>query len=405
MQFLFPETKKIITNTLSRKRNKHLKKQKLAILGSTGSIGTQALEIVRQHPDSFDVVALTANSNWKLLADQIKEFHPDFALIGTQDHLSNFKNEVSGVTLLSGSENLPEIAALDEVDTVLNALVGFAGFESTLTAVRSGKKIALANKESLVVGGEIITEELKSSKSELIPVDSEHSAMLQCLVGESWDDIEKIIITASGGPFRTLTKEQMQKVTVEQALDHPNWDMGAKITIDSSTMMNKGLEIIEAHWLFNIPVEKINPVIHPQSIIHSMITFKDGSSKAQLGLPDMKVPIIYALSYPERLKLKTPRMDWNKAQNLTFEPVDYVKFPCVKLAMESIAKGGYAPAVLNAANEVAVARFLNKEIGYIHIPKIVEKSLANIESNDSLNPQTLKEIDKETRSYAKSIIK
>jgi 1-deoxy-D-xylulose-5-phosphate reductoisomerase len=298
LQFLFPETKKIITNTLSRKRNKHLKKQKLAILGSTGSIGTQALEIVRQHPDSFDVVALTANSNWKLLADQIKEFHPDFALIGTQDHLSNFKNEVSGVTLLSGSENLPEIAALDEVDTVLNALVGFAGFESTLTAVRSGKKIALANKESLVVGGEIITEELKSSKSELIPVDSEHSAMLQCLVGESWDDIEKIIITASGGPFRTLTKEQMQKVTVEQALDHPNWDMGAKITIDSSTMMNKGLEIIEAHWLFNIPVEKINPVIHPQSIIHSMITFKDGSSKAQLGLPDMKVPIIYALSYP-----------------------------------------------------------------------------------------------------------
>ncbi|MEX0723937.1 MAG: 1-deoxy-D-xylulose-5-phosphate reductoisomerase [Gracilimonas sp.] len=382
-----------------------MKKQKLAILGSTGSIGTQTLEIVRQHPDSFEIVALTANSNWKLLADQIKEFKPDYALIGEHNHLSDLKAEVSGLTLLSGSENLPEIAAIDEVDTVLNALVGFVGFESTLTAVRSGKKVALANKESLVVGGEIITKELKKSKTELIPVDSEHSAMLQCLTGEDWDDIEKIIITASGGPFRTLTKEQMQKVTVEQALDHPNWDMGAKITIDSSTMMNKGLEIIEAHWLFDIPVEKIQPVIHQQSIIHSMITFKDGSSKAQLGLPDMKVPIIYALSYPERLELDTPRMDWNEAQKLTFEPVDFDKFPCVELAMESIAQGGYAPAILNAANEVAVERFLNREIGYIHIPEIVEKSLANIESNDSLNPETLKEIDKETRSYAKSIIK
>jgi len=382
-----------------------LKKQKLAILGSTGSIGTQALDIVRQHPDKFEVIALTANSNWKLLAEQVKEFNPKYALIGNKRHAKDLENECSQTNILNGKEDLPELASLNSVDIVLNALVGYAGFDSTLAAIRADKKIALANKESLVVGGEILTEELKRSEAKLIPVDSEHSAMLQCLAGESWDDIEKIIITASGGPFRAFTKEQMQQVTAEQALDHPNWNMGAKITIDSSTMMNKGLEIIEAHWLFGIPVHKIQPVIHPQSIIHSMITFIDGSSKAQLGLPDMKVPIIYALTYPERLDLDTPRMNWNEILNLTFEPVDFDKFPCVRLAMESIEKGGYAPAILNAANEVAVQRFLNKEIGYIQIPEIVEKSLANIDWNDSLNAETLKEIDKETRTYAKSIIK
>lgn len=382
-----------------------MKKQKLAILGSTGSIGTQALDIVRQHPDKFEVIALTANSNWKLLAEQVKEFNPKYALIGNKRHAKDLENECSQTNILNGKEDLPELASLNSVDIVLNALVGYAGFDSTLAAIQADKKIALANKESLVVGGEILTEELKRSEAELIPVDSEHSAMLQCLAGESWDDIEKIIITASGGPFRAFTKEQMQQVTAEQALDHPNWNMGAKITIDSSTMMNKGLEIIEAHWLFGIPVHKIQPVIHPQSIIHSMITFIDGSSKAQLGLPDMKVPIIYALTYPERLDLDTPRMNWDEILNLTFEPVDFDKFPCVRLAMESIEKGGYAPAILNAANEVAVQRFLNKEIGYIQIPEIVEKSLANIDWNDSLNAETLKEIDKETRTYAKSIIK
>lgn len=382
-----------------------MNKQKLAILGSTGSIGTQALEIVRQHPNTFEVIALTANSNWELLAEQAKEFNPKYILISNEDYYSNLKNAVTDIEVISGFEKLPELASLDEVDTVLNALVGFAGFDSTLASIHAGKKIALANKESLVVGGELITKALQESKSQLIPVDSEHSAMLQCLAGEDMSDIEKIIITASGGPFREFTKEQMRMVTVEQALDHPNWSMGAKITIDSSTMMNKGLEIIEAHWLFDIPVSKIQPVIHPQSIIHSMITFIDGSSKAQMGLPDMKVPIIYALSYPKRLTLETPRMDWNEAQNLTFQPIDFDKFPCVKLAMESIEWGGYAPAVLNAANEVAVARFLNKEIGYIHIPEIVEESLANIKWNDSLNSETLRQIDKETRDYATSITK
>lgn len=387
-----------------KKTKEHLNKQRLAILGSTGSIGTQALEIVRQHPDKFEIVALTANSNWELLANQVKEFNPKYTLISDERHYQDLKNSIYHTEIISGFERLPDIASLKEIDTVLNALVGFAGFESTLEAVRSGKKVALANKESLVVGGELITAELKKSKASLVPVDSEHSAMLQCLSGESVEDIEKIIITASGGPFRDFSKERMQKVTVEQALDHPNWNMGAKITIDSSTMMNKGLEIIEAHWLFDIPVSKIEPVVHPQSIIHSIVTFVDGSSKAQLGLPDMKVPIIYALSYPNRLPLKTPRMNWKDSQNLTFEPVDFKRFPCVKLAMKSIELGGYAPAVLNAANEVAVERFLNKEIGYIYIAEIVEKSLAKIESSDSLSKEKLKEIDKETRKYASSII-
>ncbi|MEX0720671.1 MAG: 1-deoxy-D-xylulose-5-phosphate reductoisomerase [Balneolaceae bacterium] len=380
-------------------------KQKLAILGSTGSIGTQALEIVRQNTDFFEIVALTANSNWELLAEQVKEFAPKYALISDETHYANLKKSVKNTEVLCGAEQLPEIASLDEIDTVLNSLVGFAGFESTLEAVKAGKKVALANKESLVVGGKLITEALANSRAQLIPVDSEHSAMLQCLAGESSEDIEKIIITASGGPFKDFSQEQMGKVTVDQALNHPNWEMGAKITIDSSTMMNKGLEIIEAHWLFNIPVKKIQPVIHPQSIIHSVVTFIDGSSKAQLGLPDMKVPIIYALTYPARMNLDTPRINWMEIQNLSFEPVDYIRFPCVRLAMESIEAGGCAPAVLNAANEVAVERFLNKEIGYIDIPKIVGKSLENIHSTQRLDTETLKEIDKETRNYASSINK
>ncbi|MBO6524501.1 MAG: 1-deoxy-D-xylulose-5-phosphate reductoisomerase [Balneolaceae bacterium] len=379
-------------------------KQRLAILGSTGSIGTQALEIVRQHPEIFEVVALSANRNVDLLIEQINEFKPEFGLICKESLFGTLKNGVQTNTqLFAGVNELISLVFLPNVDTVMNCLVGFAGFLPTLEAIKQGKKIALANKESLVVGGEIIFEALKNSPSELIPIDSEHSAMLQCLVGEPKDTIEKIVITASGGPFRDFSPEQMKSVTKAQALNHPNWEMGAKITIDSSTMMNKGLEIIEAHWLFDIPVEKIEPVIHPQSIIHSIVTFTDGSSKAQLGPPDMKVPIIYALTYPNRLPLKTPRMDWSKAHELTFEPVDYERFPCVKLAMDSIESGGVAPAVLNAANEVAVQRFLNEEIGYIDIPKIVEKSLDKISSQHTLNVELLKEIDKETRAFASGI--
>lgn len=379
-------------------------RQRLAILGSTGSIGTQVLEIVRQHSDKFEVIALTANTNVDLLAQQINEFKPKFGLICKDILYKNLKEQVkSNTTLLSGDENLCELVALDEVDTVLNSLVGFAGFFPTYEAVKAGKKVALANKESLVVGGELITDILKDSPAQLIPVDSEHSAMLQCMVGEPVDKIENIIITASGGPFRNFSKSEMETVTVEQALNHPNWEMGSKITIDSSTMMNKGLEIIEAYWLFGIPIEKITPVIHPQSVIHSIVTYIDGSSKAQLGPPDMKVPIIYALTYPDRLELETPRIDWLKSQELTFNPVDYERFPCVKLAMDAIKIGNTAPTALNAANEVAVQRFLNREISYISIPKIIEKSLDKFSNGDKLTLDILQQIDTETRAFASRI--
>jgi len=381
-----------------------LKKQRIAILGSTGSIGTQALEIVRQHPEKFDVVALTANSNCSQLIEQVLEFNPSYAIICDERKYEDLRTASPGsVQVLSGKDKIDEIVVLDEIDIVLNSLVGFAGFKPTFNALSSGKRVALANKESLVVGGKLITSLAQNSSAELIPVDSEHSAMLQCIVGENKERIEKIVITASGGPFRDFSHDQMKSITVEQALKHPNWDMGTKITIDSSTMMNKGLEIIEAHWLFGLPVSQIEPVIHPQSIIHSIVTYVDGSSKAQLGLPDMKVPIIYALTYPDRLYLETPRMDWTTEQTLTFQPVDYSKFPCVKLAMETIDNVELAPAILNAANEVAVQRFLNKEIGYIDIPKIVEKSLETLTDNTEITFNNLIEVDKETREFASRI--
>ncbi len=381
-----------------------MKKQRIAILGSTGSIGKQVLEVVRQHPNTYQIVALTANESWEQLVSQINEFRPKYAVICSDKYFQKVKEQISTETqLLSGYDAIVDVVQLDEVDTVLNSLVGFAGFVPTLEAIKKNKKVALANKESLVVGGEVIYEALKTSTASILPVDSEHSAMLQCLVGENKDAIEKIVITASGGPFREFTVEQMQTITVEQALKHPNWEMGSKITIDSATMMNKGLEIIEAKWLFDIPIEKIEPVIHPQSIIHSMVTFVDGSTKAQLGPPDMKVPIIYALTYPERMTLETPRMDWSLAQELSFTPVDFERFPCVKLAIDAITNGGLAPAVLNAANEIAVQRFLNKEIGYIDIPKIVESCLDRVESGQKVTIDTLIEINKETREYASRI--
>jgi 1-deoxy-D-xylulose-5-phosphate reductoisomerase len=286
---------------------------------------------------------------------------------------------------------------------VLNSLVGYAGFEPTIEALKAGKKVALANKESLVVGGEIINDLLENRRDQLIPVDSEHSAMLQCLVGEPTDRIEKLIITASGGPFRTWTKKEMANITVEDALDHPNWSMGSKITIDSATMMNKGLEIIEAHWMFNMPLEKIEAVVHPQSVIHSVVTFADGSSKAQLGPPTMEVPILYALTYPDRLELDAPQLDWKSAFDLNFEPVDYDRFPCLRLAIEAIEEGGLAPAILNAANEIAVDRFLNKEITYIDIPKVIESCLEQINNSGTVTLESLKEIDQQARKLALTI--
>lgn len=382
-----------------------MKKEKVALLGSTGSIGTQALEILDHHSDRFEVFALTAHSNWELLAEQALTFKPEYVVISDEEHYSALKDRLAGISseILAGAHQLPVVATHPSVDIVLNSLVGFAGFESTYESLMAGKKVALANKESLVVGGALIAEIDPMVKGELIPVDSEHSAMLQSLIGEDSGHIEKIVITASGGPFRTFSKEQLQEVTVQQALKHPNWDMGAKITIDSSTLMNKGLEIIEARWLFDLPVDKIEPVVHPQSIIHSMVTFIDGSTKAQLGPPNMKVPIMYALSYPGRMELPAERMDWTSAQQMDFHPVDFERFPCIKLAIDSVKQGGASPAVLNAANEVAVARFLKEEIGYIDIAKVVEKSLEQIQFSGKLSVETLKEIDREARDFASGL--
>lgn len=379
--------------------------KKIVILGSTGSIGVQALEIFRQLPDQFEVVALSCNSNWQKLAEQVNEFRPAYALIAQEKHRKNLEEAIdhSATTLLCQKEELSTLAALDEADVILNSLVGFTGFAPTVEALKAGNRVALANKESLVAGGELIREIIGDRNDQLIPVDSEHSAMLQCLVGESMDEVEKLVITASGGPFRTWTKEQMQNITVEDALDHPNWSMGAKITVDSATMMNKGLEIIEAYWLFDIPLERIEAVVHPQSVIHSVVTFNDGSSKAQLGPPTMKVPILYALTYPERKSLEVPRLDWQQAFDLTFEPADYDRFPCLALALEAARTGGLAPAILNAANEVAVSRFLNKEISYITIPKIIGSCLEELNNSATLSLETLKDIDKQARDLARTI--
>lgn len=377
--------------------------QRIAILGSTGSIGTQTLEVARSKKDHLSIVGLTANGNWKLLAEQIKEFQPKWAVLGDQTFEKKLREAVSNTPtkLFTGSEALQYLMREPDTDVIVNSLVGFSGFLPTMEALKSGKRVALANKETLVVGGELLRNWLGFEKHFIFPIDSEHSAIQQCLVGESEDNIEKIIITASGGPFRESSREDLEKVTVDSALRHPNWSMGAKITIDSSTLMNKGLEVIEAFWLFGLPLEKISAVIHPQSIIHSMVTFCDGSTKAQLGYPDMKVPIQYALSYPDRWTLDTPRMNWGNMQQWTFEPIDTHKFPCFRLALESIEAGGYAPAVLNASNEVAVTRFLNREIPYIGIPEIVEKSLEHITGKGNISVSGLVEIDEETRRFSK----
>ncbi|PAU93985.1 1-deoxy-D-xylulose-5-phosphate reductoisomerase [Aliifodinibius salipaludis] len=381
-----------------------MKQKNIVILGSTGSIGEQALQIVREHPDRFNVLGISCNSSWQKLLEQVREFHPRYALVANEQYADELDKRMPSETeLLVGYEQLLDLATLDDADVILNSLVGYSGFEPTIEALKAGKKVALANKESLVVGGEIINELIKDDRSQLIPVDSEHSAMLQCLVGEPLDKIEKLVITASGGPFRTWSKKQMRDITVDDALDHPNWSMGAKITIDSATMMNKGLEIIEAHWMFDMPLDKIEAVVHPQSVIHSVVTFTDGSSKAQMGPPTMKVPILYALTYPERVALDAPRLDWQSAFDLTFEPVDYDRFPCLRLAIEAIEEGGLAPAILNAANEIAVERFLNKEITYIDIPRVIESCLDQLNNSGSVTLESLKNIDQQARKLALTV--
>jgi len=374
----------------------------LSILGSTGSIGTQTLEIIRKFPDKFKIVGLTANSNAELLLKQIKEFKPKAAAILNEskaDGLLNF----SSCQIFRGKEGINKIAALDEADTIVNSLVGSAGIEPTYNAIQHKKNIALANKETLVAAGSIIMDEVKKNNVTLMPIDSEHSAIFQCLNGEKISEVNKITITCSGGPFKNLTKGQLQNVMLKDALNHPTWSMGNKITIDSSTLMNKGFEIIEAHWLYNIPYEKIEVVIHPQSIIHSLVEFADKSVIAQLGMPDMRIPIQYALTYPERIANDNQQLDIAKAGKLEFREPDFEMFPCLRYAYDAGKTGGTLPCVMNAANEIVVQAFLEEKIKYLDIARIIKQKM---DSHDLIRNPTLKdilEVDKKTKEDLQKI--
>ncbi len=367
----------------------------LAILGSTGSIGTQTLSVVREHPEAFRVVALTAKSNILLLKKQIEEFRP--LLVAIEDESAAKKLDVS-IPVITGAKGISEIARMAEADKVVNALVGSAGLLPTLAALQKGKTVALANKETLVAAGEVVMAQARKHHAPLIPIDSEHSAILQCLQGEDPASVEKITITCSGGPFRDWPIERMRTASVKDALRHPTWRMGDKITIDSATWMNKGFEVIEAHWLYGLPYDKIEVVIHPQSIIHSLVTFKDGSTMAQLGMPDMRVPIQYALSYPKRLSLSSPRADFTTLKDLTFSKPDIERFPCLRLAYDAGRAGGILPAVLNAANEIAVAAFLNGKIGYLDIARIIKDELSATKNIMHPSAEQILSIDSEVKA-------
>ncbi len=352
-------------------------KKKIIILGATGSIGVNALNCVKNSPNDFEVVGLSTHVNVELLLRQAAEFQPNIVAVTGRPLRDAEKSEFKKLNIryVDGPNALLDIQQEYEFDMLVNALVGAAGFLPTLTALDLGVDIGLANKETLVIGGEIVMARVRQRGVSLLPIDSEHSAIFQSLMGESYDDIEEILLTASGGPFRSLSVDEFKNVTVEQALHHPNWAMGKKITIDSATMMNKGLEVIEARWLFDVPVTKVRVVIHPQSIIHSMVAFHDGSIKAQLGVPDMRVPIQLAMTFPRRLPSDFPRLDWSTLKELTFDEPDLEKFRCLALAFQVIEQGGTAPAVLNAANEIAVERFLLRDISFDRIPYIIEKAV------------------------------
>lgn len=379
-----------------------MKKKKIFILGSTGSIGVNTLDVIRLHQSSFEVVGLTANRNIDLLLKQVQEFNPKYVVVRDKSFEDRVKTNLpSHIIFLTGEEGLITCTREAEYDILLSALVGFAGLKPTIEGIKRGKRIALANKETLVVAGEIITQLAKEFNSELIPVDSEHSAIFQCLVGENEREIEKLILTASGGPFFRKSKEELKNVTVAEALNHPNWDMGSKVTIDSATMMNKGLEMIEAHWFFNLPPAKIDVTIHPQSIIHSMVEFVDGSIKAQLSKPDMRLPIQYALTYPERLPNSFTSTKLTEIEELTFYKPDLEKFECLQLAFDVMKLGGTAPCILNAANEIAVERFLNNEISFNSIPEFIKSALDEIEIKTVIDLETIIEYDSLTREYFK----
>jgi 1-deoxy-D-xylulose-5-phosphate reductoisomerase len=382
-------------------------KKNIAILGSTGSIGKQALEIVKANMDKLQVEVLSAENNADLLIQQAIEFSPNAVVIGNKEKYQYVKDALQkhDIKVYAGADALCQVVQMESIHMVLAAIVGFAGLRSTLAAIEAGKHIALANKETLVVAGALVTEAAKAKGVNIYPVDSEHSAIFQCLAGEFHNKIEKIILTASGGPFRGKDKTFLEKVKKEDALKHPNWSMGAKITIDSATLMNKGLEIIEAAWLFALRPEQIEVVIHPQSIIHSLVQFEDGSIKAQMGLPDMKLPIQYALFYPNRVHSSFKRFDFASYPSLTFEKPDFTSFPAIQLAFEAMKKGGNMPCILNAANEVAVHAFLKDEIGFTEIPAVVEKCM---EQGTFIAKPALSdymESDKETRMAAAAFCK
>jgi 1-deoxy-D-xylulose-5-phosphate reductoisomerase len=379
-------------------------KRQIAILGSTGSIGTQALEVIAAHPDRFEVYALTANNQVDLLIKQARAFQPEAVIIGNEEYYVQLKEALADlpIKVYAGSDAIAQIVESEPIDMVLTAMVGYSGLRPTMQAIKAGKAIALANKETMVVAGEIINALALEHRVPILPVDSEHSAIFQCL--ESYNAIEKVILTASGGPFRKTALRDLVHVTKKDALKHPNWNMGAKITIDSASMMNKGFEVIEAKWLFGLKPEQIEVMVHPQSIIHSMVQFQDGSVKAQLGLPDMKLPILYAFSYPERLLTHYPRLDFHQFSQLTFEEPDLKRFRNLQLAYKALAKGGTMPCTLNAANEMAVEAFLNDRIGFLEMSDVIEKTMNLTSFLQNPTYEDYVEVDAEARKRALQFI-
>lgn len=382
-------------------------KKGLAIFGSTGSIGCQALEVIRAFPERFLIEVLTAQNNASLLIKQAIEFQPNAVVIGNERLYPLVKEALAPypIKVFTGTSALKEVAELEDIDMVLTAMVGIAGLEPTMAAIQAGKQIALANKETLVVAGSIITRLAREKGVNIYPVDSEHSAIFQCLTGEFHNPVEKIYLTASGGPFRGKKRDFLATVKKEQALKHPNWDMGCKITIDSASFMNKGLEVIEAKWLFGLKPGQIEVIVHPQSIIHSVVQFADGAMKAQMGLPDMRLPILYAFAYPERLHTSFPRFDFLKYPELTFEAPDTESFPNLLLAYQALEKGGNMPCILNAANEVAVAAFLRDQVGFLEMSEVIESCMEKIVFMNEPNLQDFIHTDAETRKLALSLIK
>lgn len=384
-----------------------MKKQQICILGSTGSIGTQALDVISQHPDRYEAYCLTANNSVEKLAQQAHQFNPAAVVIANEAHYDELKNLLADrpdIKVYAGKQALNEVVEALPVDMVLASMVGFSGLEPTIHAIKAGKKICLANKETLVVAGELMLKLVSQYHVDLLPVDSEHSAIFQSLVGEDMNEVDKILLTCSGGPFRLFDEERLRTVTAADALRHPTWDMGAKITIDSASLMNKGFEVMEAKWLFGVPAERIQVLIHPQSVVHSGVQFMDGAVKAQLGVPDMRLPIQYAFSFPERLPLKGKRLDFFKTQKLEFFEPDVAKFPCLQLAYDAIHQGGNMPCVLNAANEVANAAFRKGQCSFLGMADIISKTMSQVSFDANPDLDVYLSTDREARKVAASYL-